>query len=682
MSFIYPNFLWALLIIAVPIIIHLVNLRRHKTVYFSNVNLLKLVKKETQRKSKLKQLLILASRILLLLSLVLAFARPYIPTGQTGKTKGNNAVGIYIDNSFSMNAEGEEGRAIESAKQKAFSIVNGSEPNTKFALLSNELSEQQNRFYSKNEIIQLIAELEQNAQPIKLSTVVLRLKDMMDNFLLETNKSIYLISDFQKSSFDIDALEADSVLAYNFVRVPVNEVSNLYIDSCWYDAPTHHFNQTEYLNIRITNNSQTDYPQLAINFYLNDTLRSLQSISIGANETQIVSMQYKNLSKGLQLGKVEISDYPIVYDNTMYLAYRVKNEINALLIEDKQEDSPELRALFANDDYIKLDISKSDRLQINSLDAYSTIFINELRTISSGLAAGLTSFVSNGGTLVLIPDLECNTSQFNLLLTELNSVEFASPDTLSIPVAELAFDDPIFSEVFSDNMQKVDLPTIKNRFRFDNSNQRAISSALTFADQSIALAANKFGEGKVYVFSFPVFDNQNEFKDHLLFLPTFYNAVLHSEKQNDIYYTLGADNNLEIKLDDQNLNQNLLIRNKNGDQEFVPLILNQKGKSIEISTAENFDAGFYKVFLGDDLVTSFAFNYQLQESELDFYNNEEISAVASGIGIYAKVLEEKSDQNIIEIIEELDNGKQLWKLFILLALLFILAEAAVIKFWK
>lgn len=62
MRFIYPSFLWALLFTAIPIIIHLVNLRRHQTVYFSNVNFLKKVKKETQRKSKLKQLLILCSR--------------------------------------------------------------------------------------------------------------------------------------------------------------------------------------------------------------------------------------------------------------------------------------------------------------------------------------------------------------------------------------------------------------------------------------------------------------------------------------------------------------------------------------------------------------------------------------------------------------------------------------------
>lgn len=88
MRFIYPSFLWALLLIAIPIIIHLLNLRKHRTVYFSNVSLLKKVRRETKRKSKLKQYLILGSRILVILTLVLAFAKPYQPKGTAEKKDG------------------------------------------------------------------------------------------------------------------------------------------------------------------------------------------------------------------------------------------------------------------------------------------------------------------------------------------------------------------------------------------------------------------------------------------------------------------------------------------------------------------------------------------------------------------------------------------------------------------
>ena len=268
MKFIYPSFLWALLLIAVPIIIHLVNLRRHQTVYFSNVNFLKKVKKESQRRSKLKQLLILLCRIMLIASLVITFAKPYIPTANSEKQKANAVSCIYIDNSYSMAAEGPEGVALESAKQKAYAIVNASQLNTKFTLLTNDLSEKHYRFFNKQEVIQLIGEVEVSYNPVMLSTVLLRFNNMMNNFLKETDKRVYIISDFQKNSNDLGSLKSDSTITYNFVPVFENKVSNIFIDSCWFDAPAHYLNQIESIKVSIVNRSDEEYYGIPVNLYI------------------------------------------------------------------------------------------------------------------------------------------------------------------------------------------------------------------------------------------------------------------------------------------------------------------------------------------------------------------------------------------------------------------------------
>ena len=102
MKFAYPEFLYALFAIAIPIIIHLFNFRKFKKIYFSNVEFLKEVQQETQSKSQLKHLLILLSRILAIAFLVLAFAQPFIPVSDTAITDQNNVVGIYIDNSLML----------------------------------------------------------------------------------------------------------------------------------------------------------------------------------------------------------------------------------------------------------------------------------------------------------------------------------------------------------------------------------------------------------------------------------------------------------------------------------------------------------------------------------------------------------------------------------------------------
>lgn len=682
MSFIYPNFLWALLFIAVPIIIHIVNLRRHKVVYFSNVNLLKQVKKETHRKSKLKQLLILSCRILMITALVFAFAKPYIQTGNIAIKNANNIVEIYLDNSFSMNAEGSEGKAIESAKQKAYAIVNNSLSNTKFALLTNNLTEQQNRFYSKNEIVQLIAEVEESHQTVQLSTIVTRFKNMTDKMLLETNKSLYFISDFQKNSFDVENLKADTAIAYNFLQIPINKVQNIYIDTCWFDAPTHHFNQKEILNVKIVNQSDTDYPQLAVNFYLNDSLRALSTVSIEAYEEKTITLEYSNLNKGYQFGKVEIDDYPIIYDNAIYLAYNVKNEIKALLISNDNSDTKNIKAIFANDDYIHLDISSSDKLQISTFDNYSTIFLSEQKIISSGLAEQLSDYVKNGGTLVVIPGTLCNINSYNKLLSNIHAVTFENTDTVSIPISEVMYSHNLFNDVFSDSKQKVDLPTIKYRYRFTPTQQIAETAIFKFADNSTALSATKYEAGNVYVFAFPISNNENGFKNHLLFLPTFYNMALLSDNQQNIYHTIGTTTSIDIKLPQQGAIQNFKIKHPENGNEFIPTITQQHGKTVSIAIPNNFDAGFYNTLLENKKINGFAFNYQLKESQLNYFSKEEIQKALNEAGIKQSVIIETKGQDITDIIQEIDNGKQLWRIFILLALVFILIEAAIIKLWK
>src|ERR1700745_1818876 len=102
MSFLYPQFLWALSLLSLPVIIHLFNFRRYKKVYFTNVKFLREIQEETKSSSRLKELLILAMRCLAIACLVLAFAQPFIPGGLNTAKRGNTAVSIYIDNSFSM----------------------------------------------------------------------------------------------------------------------------------------------------------------------------------------------------------------------------------------------------------------------------------------------------------------------------------------------------------------------------------------------------------------------------------------------------------------------------------------------------------------------------------------------------------------------------------------------------
>lgn len=682
MKFIYPSFLWTLFLVAIPIIIHLVNLRRHQTVYFSNVNFLKRVKKETQRKSKLKQLLILLCRVMMIVFIVFAFAKPYKPVGFGERKISGSVVCIYIDNSFSMAAEGPDGIGIESAKQKAYSIVNASQPDTKFALLTNDLSEKHYRFYSKPEMINLIGEINESSHHTNLTTIILRFGNLTSNLLNETDKRIYLISDFQKNSSDLSNLKSDTLITYNFLPVTINSVSNIYIDTCWFETPAHHLNQTEVLNLQIVNHSGETYTNIPVNLFINDSLKALANIDLKANEKKMVSMQFVNNNPGTQLGKVEITDYPIVYDNDIYFSYFVKETNNALLIKSGQHTSDirNFEALFMNDPNVTLDMVNDDRIQISNFKNYSSIFLYELSSISSGLAGELQKYVANGGNLTIIPSLSGNPVEFNNLLSALQAANYSSVDTVSIPIGEVAYSNSLFAGVFKENDHQVQLPFIKKRFRFSSDQNISEVPIMTFADKSNALVMSNFGKGKLYTFAFPFSEKENHFTDHLLFMPTIYNIALHASSNQQLYYVLGKDKFAQCDNPLETVSQNPLLQNILSSKEFIPSVVKQEGIQILMSI-DDIDAGLYRVNVGKEQIGGIAVNYNLTESDLTCYTSEELETLVNQAGIKHYNLLNTKNSSLSSAIAELDNGKQYWKLFIFMALLFILLEASIIRLW-
>ncbi|HSM46993.1 MAG TPA: BatA domain-containing protein, partial [Draconibacterium sp.] len=315
MKFLFPTFLFALFTIAIPIIIHLFSFRQYKTVYFSNVSFLKDIKKESKNKSRLKQLLILIARILTIIFLVFAFAQPYIPTATDAKKQPNQLIGIYIDNSFSMNALSENGQLLEIARNKALEIALAHPAGTKFLLFTNDLKPKHQHIFNKEQLIQQVAEIQSSPNGFPMSMIYNRFA-IQNQAINEssTDKHLYLISDFQRTVTDVENFNDKSVFSY-FLPLEANEVANLYIDSCWVEVPAHRLKQEEEVFVRIKNSSNQDYQNLPLKMILNDSIKSITNFSVNAQNEIIANLKYTNNSSGLQLGKIEISDYPFTHDN-------------------------------------------------------------------------------------------------------------------------------------------------------------------------------------------------------------------------------------------------------------------------------------------------------------------------------------------------------------------------------
>jgi hypothetical protein len=113
--FLSPIFLWFLAAASVPIAIHLINKRRHKTVEWAAMRFLLKAARQSRGKKKLRNILILACRALAVAALALAAARPVV-SGLLGWGGGSiDTVVLVLDRSASM--EIKPGDGLESRRQ-------------------------------------------------------------------------------------------------------------------------------------------------------------------------------------------------------------------------------------------------------------------------------------------------------------------------------------------------------------------------------------------------------------------------------------------------------------------------------------------------------------------------------------------------------------------------------------
>lgn len=682
MSFLYPLFLFALLALAIPLIIHLFNFKRYKTLHFSNVQLLKRIKKESKKKSQLKQLLILISRLLVIASLVFAFSRPYIPLSNRSSNAARQVVAIYIDNSFSMKAEGENGQLLEQVRQKAIEIANSYRVGTLFLVLTNDFLPQHKFLLNKEQFIQQVAQIKESPHSPKISEIYNEASQTFSNSERNAEKTLFILSDFQKSTANIEAVQPDSTIFTYLLPFRSEKTNNLLVDSCWFEVPGRKIGQAEKLFVRIKNLSEQAYQNIPLRFTINDSLKAVSNFNIPALEQSVIELNYTNNSGGLQLCKAELDDYPIIYDNSYFMSYTVRGKLQALGITDlHNSDTNYLKTLFTNDELVSYDEFSGNNLQVSKLKDYQCIFLINNQNISSGFKNELVSFVERGGSLVIFPPRKFNLEEYNGLLSSLNGKTIAAFDTTSMSISEINYNHDIYREVFKNHENEADLPVIKGNLNFKEQFQNTETILLKFRNGKPGLSVHSFGEGKVYVFSFTLDKLNFNFVRHVLFVPTVYNMVLNSGEQQKYAYSI-ENNDPVLLTHNEKVNQLKIIHPLTKDEFLAEVRTIGSGKEQLILDDMPKTAGHYLVLNDGKAIQSISYNYPRKESIPEFYTESDLKKIIDQKEFKQFEVIQSVNENFSKTLQDLNNGKQLWKIFIMLAIFFLICEMAIIRFWK
>lgn len=679
MSFINPAFLWAMFAVSVPIVIHLINFRRHKTLYFSNTRFLENIKKETQTRTKLKHLLILIARILTIAMLVLAFAGPFIPNNVSDSNKVSEVNVIYLDNSFSMETDGKQGQLFNQAKQIAKEIVFNSSASMEYLLITNDMLPENQFVTSRDVFLGNLDKANISSNAVNINDIILKA-----NTLIPENKkaSLYIISDMQKTFMENLETNPNSNLDIVFVPVLTATTNNLYIDTCWFSSPVHRYNGDEVLNVRVVNGSGEDFYDLSLQLYINDSIKAMAGFNIEAGKKQDVEINFVNTIDGFVNGRLEVDDYPVTYDNTLYFSYRITKSTNILVI-NFSNNNRYLQALYNSDvESFHLTEQKAGVEQSSVFSRYDLIVLNDLKDISTGFAAEIQSFVAKGGSVVFIPASEININSCNSFLNLFNAGKFDAMKYVNSKVYGIEYNSELYKGVFQKQEKQTELPVlglVHNHVLYSSS---VFEPVLTLENGASVISSGSFGEGKLYILSAPVNETNGEFIKSPLFATAFINMALNSQINNSLYAEVGKNAFFEISSDIE-LSESDIFRitdNKNID---VVAEFRFSGKKLRVEVPEQItNAGYYEINKGTEFIAPISLNYSRKESILEYLSEDELKKyITQNMEDRAKIIDADTENISVEL-KEFSEGKPLWRLFLILALLFIICEILVARLMK
>lgn len=654
MQFKYPEILYALLLLLIPIFIHLFQLRRFEKVAFTNVAFLKKVELQTRKSARLKKFLILLTRLGLFAALILAFAQPYF---SQNKKQLQPKIALYLDNSLSMQAKDGTNELFKNAIQKIISNFN---ENSSLTVITNDnVYEDLNNKELKNQLLSL------KYSPFSkdLNTVLLQANNKFKKNK-NTQNHLLLISDFQSKNIKQEML-LNKDIQYSFVQLKPQNPKNISIDSVFIEKQN---GLDIHLKVRLKSyNAVND--NLPVSLYKDQILTAKTSIALEKNKTNEV--YFKIPFTDSFNGKIHIDDSNLAFDNDLFFSINKLEKINVLAIGEKNQF---LTKIYSKTEF-NFTNNKLNQVDYNSIAKQHLIVLNELRIIPISLQETLKKFVKNGGSLVFIPSVKANLANYNQFFNSLKMGSVNEEITAEHSVNSINFSHPILNNVFEKRIKNFQYPTVKTVYATSFKNQSAI---LKLDNQQAFVSEIKSQKGKVYWFASAINQQNANFKNSPLIVPIFYNFGKQSFQISSLYYTIGKQNKIAIKTTinkDEVLKVSSLDKSRLNEQ-FIPLqrVYQQK---VVLEVDENpLVSGFYQVVKNNKTLQNLAFNYDREESETAYSNLESIKKQYPNIQLSSSI------QETFQQLKENYQVKSYWKWFVLLAILFLIIEVLLIKFLK
>lgn len=651
MTFLRPEILTALILLAVPIIIHLFEFRIFKPTAFSNLLFLENLKHEQHRYQKLKKWLILLLRLGYFSAVIMAFALPTIPERSIIKQDAPVAL-FYIDNSFSTTAKGPSGSSLLSEIKEELYQWSKSLDGNQINWFTNDA---QYPNQSIKDFQQTILSLQASPRQLSPEQVTLNAKRMFEP-MKSSNQHLIWFTDHQNWSVprNLDGIQL------TLRSLMASDRTNICLEKASVDRSDP--NKTR-LSILVSNNIDEEQP-ITIRVYKEDQLFTQTGTKLSPSQDKTVDFDLGALNKFK--GMVTIEDRGLGYDDTLYFNLPPQPKVKILSIGNKSYSV--LKSIFDESEfsYVQKD---PDNLDFSLIQEQNFIILDQLSSINNALFGTLQEHITRGGGLLIIPDIEALATT-EKLLSEFNLGRIISSNLQSRTVIEINSQDPFYKAIFEQNIAEFQYPTVGQSLNISARGR----TMLSFDEGTPYL----FCKDGVCFFTGPITGPGTNFDQSPLSVVTLIQLALQTQIFPQLYYPTVSPNSIDNEISSSSkksvlagaLEADQVVILSQGNKQIIPRQQQiQENISIDFEGID-FNSGHYSARLDENEIGSFSFNHPRNESHGNFLFPELDSI---------PIKTTKNMDIAMSMITQNLEGKQLWIWFAIFALICFMTEMFILK---
>jgi hypothetical protein len=409
MQFLAPLFLWATAAAAVPVIIHLVNRRKPRTVVFPSLRLLREVIEPRRKAAKVREWLVLLLRVLAILLIAFAFSRPAI-TGGTGWGPGRASVSavILVDCSASMQAAGPAGPGYATAKRRASEVLAMMRGGDEVAVVGfhNALTD---------EPIVLTSNIESAQRRIETLHATDRSTDVGNalataarilNKCPSLRKEIYMITDLARTGWrDVaTALSEVDASGMTLIVVPVrpSETNIAVVDVMPRGLPA--VGEQWTIAAHVANFGPEPSGEIAATLTVDGIAVARTMLSLAPGEHGEVTLTFAPSERGLHAAEVSLDEDARPNDNRRAFAYELPRITDILVVADDETVRRAVPLALDPDGHgesgFAVRVIGSGSLRSVDLNAYDVAVLADA-SVDDQMSNRLRTFVSSGGGVIV-----------------------------------------------------------------------------------------------------------------------------------------------------------------------------------------------------------------------------------------------------------------------------------------